>query len=225
MASSTTSSVPLYPREREAVVRACQQLAADGHLVGTAGNVSIRVGEHVIISPSGVSYAEMSPADVGIHDLSGAPVQATLAPSSELPLHLAVYASSGHTTIVHTHSTASTALSTVVAQVPPTHYYCVLFGGPIRVAPYARFGTDELARNVTHALTDRTAALMANHGAVIVGSDLSRVVSQVPYLEYLCDVQLRAGAYGSPATLTEQELATAAEAMVGYGQTGSGAPR
>lgn len=214
-----------YAEARAAVVAACQALSAQGLVVGTAGNVSVRVGDHVVISPSGVPYADLAPADVGVHDLTGAPVDARLDPSSELPLHLAVYAATTHTALVHTHAPASTALSTVVTQVPPSHYYCVMFGGPVRVAPYARFGSDELARHVVDALADRTAALMANHGALVVGADLATVMAQLPYLEYLCDVQLRAGACGNPHLLSAEELADAAAAMRGYGQAGSAAVR
>lgn len=210
-----------YAAARLAVVAACQALSAQGLVVGTAGNVSVRVGDHVVISPSGVPYADLAPVDVGVHDLTGAAVDARLEPSSELPLHLAVYASTRHTALVHTHAPASTALSTVVSEVPPSHYYCVMFGGPVRVAPYARFGSEELAAHVVAALDGRTAALMANHGALVVGSDLAQVMSRLPYLEYLCDVQLRAGAYGTPRLLDEGALADAAAAMRGYGQAGS----
>lgn len=208
----------LYPHERAAVAAACLELSRRGLVVGTAGNVSVRCGDHVVISPSGVAYAEMSAEDVGVHDLSAAPVEASLKPSSELPLHLAIYAATDHTAIVHTHAVASTALSTLVDTVPATHYYTTLFGGPIRVAPYAPFGTDELAAHVVDALVDRNAALMQNHGAVLAGSTLPGVLDLVPYLEYLCDVQLRAGSYGSPRVLTSEELGEVTRRLSGYGQ-------
>jgi len=209
----------IYPEQRAAVVAACQQLAEQRLVVGTVGNVSVRVGEHVIISPSGVDYAAMRPEDVGVHDLSGAPVEARLEPSSELPLHLAVYQDFAHTAIVHTHAVASTALSVVADEIPVSHYYTALFGGPVRVAPYATFGTAELAANVTAALRDRTAALMGNHGAVLVGSDLTKVLGQLAYLEYLCDVQLRVAATGLPARLLPAaEVERVIAALAGYGQ-------
>ena len=139
-------------RERRQVVDACQFLSRSGLVVGTAGNVSIRVDDLVVISPSGVDYEAMSPADVGIHDLEGRVVDAALDPSSELALHLSLYAAGEHTAVVHTHAPASTALSTVVDVVPASHYYSALFGGTVRVAPYAGFGTQQLADNVTAAL-------------------------------------------------------------------------
>jgi L-fuculose-phosphate aldolase len=208
----------LYPAERAAVAQTCLDLARRGLVVGTAGNVSVRIGEHVVISPSAMPYEAVTPEDVGVHDLSGDPVEARRKPSSELPLHLAIYAATSHTALVHTHAVASTALSTVVETVPATHYYSTLFGGRVRVAPYALFGSDELADNVVSALEGRTAALMQNHGAVVVGEALPSVLDLVPYLEYICDVQLRAGAYGTPRVLTEQEIDEVTRGMAGYGQ-------
>lgn len=209
--------------ERQQIVDACQYLSRSGLVVGTAGNVSIRVGDRVLISPSGVDYEAMSSRDVGIHDLQGKALDAVLQPSSELPLHLAIYASSPHTAVVHTHAPASTALSTVTDEVPASHYYSALFGGAVRVAPYATFGSDLLAHNVTAALRDRTAALMGNHGAVQVGADLPKLLTMVPYLEYICDVQLRAMASGSPVrVLDDEEIAEVGRRLAGYGQQASG---
>jgi L-fuculose-phosphate aldolase len=208
--------------ERQQVVDACQHLSRSGLVVGTAGNVSIRVGDLVVISPSGVAYEAMRAEDVGIHDLDGNAVEATLAPSSELALHLSVYGANDHTAVVHTHAPASTALSTVVDVVPGSHYYSALFGGTVRVAPYATFGTQRLADNVAEALRDRTAALMANHGAVLVGQALPKVLDRVPYLEYICDVQLRAMASGAPINvLDDDELAEVGRRLSGYGQSPS----
>ncbi|KMO70297.1 MAG: class II aldolase/adducin family protein [Mycolicibacterium rufum] len=209
--------------QRQQVVEACQFLSRSGLVVGTAGNVSIRVDDLVVISPSGVDYEAMSPRDVGIHDLDGNAVDAVLAPSSELALHLAVYGSSEHSAVVHTHAPASTALSTVVDEVPASHYYSALFGGAIRVAPYATFGTQQLADNVTAALRDRAAALMGNHGAVLAGAALPKVLNLVPYLEYVCDVQLRAMASGAPVrVLDAEEIADVARLLAGYGQQATG---
>lgn len=209
----------LLAAERQQVAEACRWLSRSGLVVGTAGNVSVRVDDLVVISPSGVDYEAMSAADVGVHDLEGRPVDAVLEPSSELALHLAVYVGSAHAAVVHTHGAASTAMSTLVDTVPSSHYYTALFGGPVRVAPYATFGTDQLARNVVDALRDRTAALMGNHGAVLVGSRLSGVLKQVPYLEYVCDVQLRAMASGQPVrVLPDDEISEVARRLSGYGQ-------
>lgn len=209
----------LLADEREAVAQACKHLRREGLVVGTAGNVSIRVGDRVVISPSGVDYDDLTAQDVGVHDLDGAAVEAPLAPSSELPLHLAIYTATDHRAIVHTHAPASTALSTVVDVIPPAHYYTAMFGGPIRVAPYATFGSDALASNVVEALADRSAALMGNHGAVLVGKELGKVLDLTAYLEYLCNIQLLAGPYREQQRLLDDaEIARVAQGMASYGQ-------
>ena len=214
-----TGSAMMHEPARQQVVQACRQLRRERLVVGTAGNVSIRLGDHVVISPSGVDYERMTAIDVGVHDLTGAVVQAELAPSSELPLHLAIYAAYPYRAVVHTHSLASTAWSALADSLPASHYYTALFGGEVRVAPYATFGSAELAANVTAALQDRTAALMGNHGAILVGGDLSKVLSQVEYLEYLCEVQLRVAGSGLPARLLDSdEIERVRQALSGYGQ-------
>src|SRR5580698_4957285 len=139
------------------IVLTCRELLAAGLVVGTAGNVSARDGDLIAVSPSGVDYRELTAAQVGLHRRDGTPVDAPLRPTSELPLHLAVYASTEAKAIVHTHSAAATALSTVAGELPAVHYYVAMFGGPVRVAPYATYGTDELAGHVVRALRGRTA--------------------------------------------------------------------
>ena len=204
--------------ERRAVVRTCRQMQRLGLVVGTAGNVSVRVGDRVVISPSAIDYQDLTPEMVGVHDMAGAAVDAELEPSSELPLHLAVYKGTGATAITHNHAPASTALGLVVDEVPCSHYYSGMFGGPIRVAPYARFGTDELAGNVCAALQGRLGALMSNHGAVTIGPSLRKAFSLLPYLEYVCEIQLRAMSTGLPVkTLDEGQ---AVEFDITQGQNG-----
>jgi L-fuculose-phosphate aldolase len=209
----------LLPDARAAIVATCQELSRSGLVVGTAGNVSVRQGDLVAVSPSGVRYAELTPELIGVHRLDGAAVEARLAPSSELPLHLAVYAARPEAgAVVHTHSLAATALSALVDEVPAVHYYVAMFGGPVLVARYATYGTEELARNVVDALRDRTACLMGNHGAVTFGPDLVAAHEKSVYLEWLCDVYLRASSAGTPRLLPPSEIAAVAAKLTGYGQ-------
>src|SRR5580692_3792513 len=210
----------LLPDARRSIVTTCQELSRAGLVVGTAGNVSVREGDLVAVTPSGLRYADLTPELVGVHRLDGAAVEAPLAPSSELPLHLAVYAARPEVgAVVHTHSPAATALSTLVDEVPSVHYYVAMFGGPtVPVASYATYGTDELARNVVRALRDRTACLMGNHGAVTVGPDLMTALDKSTYLEWLCDVYLRASSAGTPRVLPAAEIAAVGAKMAGYGQ-------
>jgi L-fuculose-phosphate aldolase len=185
-------------------------------VVGTAGNVSVRAGDLIAITPSGLDYTVLTAADVGLHALDGTAVDALLEPSSELPLHLAVYAATDAGAIVHTHSPAATALSLLVDEVPPVHYYAAMFGGPIPVAPYHPFGTPELGAATAAALVGARGALLAHHGAVTIGADAAEALELAVVLEWLCDVYLRAAAAGTPKVLSPAELDQAAVALTAY---------
>lgn len=191
-------------------------MVAAGLVVATAGNVSARVGDRVAITPSGLDYGVLTAAEVGLHALDGTPVDASLPPSSELPLHLAVYAATDAGAIVHTHSPAATALSLLVAEVPPVHYYAAMFGGPVLVAPYHPFGSAELAAATATALGSARGALLAHHGAVTVGATVAEALELAVVLEWVCDVYLRAAAAGTPALLSAADLDAAASALASY---------
>ena len=191
----------------------------NGLIVGTAGNVSIRVDDKVAISPSGVPYETMTAEDVVVFSMDGERVDGILEPSSELPLHLSVYRETAAKAITHNHAPASTALGLVVDEIPPSHYYSAMLGGIIRVAPYAEFGTDELARNVTDALKGRSGALMKNHGAITIGPTVKKAAGLLPILEYVCEIHLRAMATGAPiALLSPEQMADAKAAIADYGK-------
>ncbi|MFB7557143.1 class II aldolase/adducin family protein [Streptomyces brevispora] len=206
----------------EAVVATARRTAADGLVVGTSGNVSARVGGMVLVTPSGVPYDRLRPEDAVGVDLHGNRVLGELAPTSELPLHLAVYRNTGAAAVVHTHAVHATAVSTLVSEVPPIHYAAALLGGPVRVAAYARYGTDELAGNMVAALRDRTGCLLGNHGTVTYGATLDEAYDRTAQLEWLCRLWLAASAVPgrSPALLTPDQLSDVQEALKGYGQPG-----
>lgn len=209
----------LLEKERRDVVETCLFMQNNGLIVGTAGNVSIRVDDKVAISPSGVPYETMTAEDVVVFSMDGERVDGILEPSSELPLHLSVYRETAAKAITHNHAPASTALGLVVDEIPPSHYYSAMLGGIIRVAPYAEFGTDELARNVTDALKGRSGALMKNHGAITIGLTVKKAAGLLPILEYVCEIHLRAMATGAPiALLSPEQMADAKAAIADYGK-------
>ena len=209
----------LLEKERRDVVETCLFMQNNGLIVGTAGNVSIRVDDKVAISPSGVPYETMTAEDVVVFSMDGERVDGVLEPSSELPLHLSVYRETAAKAITHNHAPASTALGLVVDEIPPSHYYSAMLGGIIRVAPYAEFGTDELARNVTDALKGRSGALMKNHGAITIGPTVKKAAGLLPILEYVCEIHLRAMATGAPiALLSPEQMADAKAAIADYGK-------
>jgi L-fuculose-phosphate aldolase len=207
--------------EREQVAAACRRLADEGLVVGTAGNISARAGDRVAISATGAVLAETTARQVSVVDLEGRHLEGDLEPTSELDLHLGVYRRYEAGAVVHTHAAMATALSCVLEEVPCIHYQMLLLGGPVRVAPYATFGTPELAQSVLDALEGRTAALMANHGAITYGSDVDGAVELSLLLEWACTVYWRAAVLGTPHVLAEDQRQAVIAAAIerGYGAT------
>ncbi|WP_406493212.1 class II aldolase/adducin family protein [Streptomyces sp. NBC_00846] len=206
----------------EGVVATARRTAADGLVVGTSGNVSARVGGTVLVTPSGVPYDRLGPEDVVGVDLAGNRIIGELAPTSELPLHLAVYRNSDAAAVVHTHAVHATAVSTLVHEVPPVHYAAAMLGGPVRVAAYARYGTAELAENMLTALRDRTGCLLQNHGTLTYGAGLDEAYDRTAQLEWLCRLWLTASSVPghTPSLLSPAQLRDVQEALKGYGQPG-----
>ncbi|WP_183100308.1 class II aldolase/adducin family protein [Nocardioides pelophilus] len=204
---------------RQQLVAACHRLAAEGLLIGTAGNVSIREGDRVAVTATGAVLGELTADQVVEVDLDGNQVGGSLVPTSEVYLHLSLYQKYDVAAVVHTHAPVSTAASISIGEIPVVHYQQLLLGGTIRVAPYATFGSPELATRVVAALEGRAAALMANHGSIAIGASLDKAVENALLLEWLCTVYRDALAMGRPATLTrkQQEDVVAAAIARSYG--------
>ncbi|MBZ5738599.1 class II aldolase/adducin family protein [Nocardioides mangrovi] len=192
---------------RDDVAVAARRLADEGLLVGTAGNVSVRDGDRVAVTGTGVVLGRCTPDDVTIVSTSGEVLEGALVPTSELDLHLGVYAATGTGAVVHTHAPYSTAVACVLAELPVLHYQQLTLGGAVRVAPYATFGTPELARHVVAALDGRQAALMSNHGSVALGDTLDRAVEHALLLEWLARLHVHASTLGTPRVLTDEQQA------------------
>lgn len=205
----------------ERVVETARRTVADGLVVGTSGNVSARVGDTVLVTPSGVPYDRLGPGDAVGVDLEGRQVLGELVPTSELPMHLAVYRHTEAAAVVHTHAVHATAVSTLVDEVPAIHYVTAALGGPVRVAGYALYGTDDLARKMLDALRDRSGCLLRNHGTVVYGATLDQAYDRTAQLEWMCRVWLTAAAVPghAPTLLPPEELRRAADKLRGYGQT------
>ncbi|MZD03954.1 class II aldolase/adducin family protein [Streptomyces sp. SID5785] len=207
----------------ELVVTA-RRTVTDGLVVGTSGNVSVRVGDgdaaRILVTPSGVPYDRLGPRDLLAVDLDGRTRTGTLAPTSELPLHLALHRTTGARAVVHTHAVHATAVSTLVPELPPVHYMTAALGGPVRVAPYATYGTPELAENMLSAMAGRTACLLQNHGTVTYGDTLTAAYDRTAQLEWMCRLWLTARSVPglSPSLLTGAQLDEVAERLAGYGQ-------
>ncbi|MFB7735706.1 class II aldolase/adducin family protein [Streptomyces sp. NPDC056112] len=211
-------------RAWRALVATARRTVSDGLVVGTSGNVSVRVGDTVLVTPSGVPYDRLTDDDVTGVGLDGRQVLGTLVPTSELPMHLAVYRGTDAGAVVHTHAVHATAVSTLVTELPLIHYMAGALGGPVRVAPYATYGTEELAGNMLRALDGRTGCLLRNHGTVTYGTTLDQAYDRTAQLEWMCRVWLAASSVPglTPALLTPEQLARAGERLRAYGQQGQG---
>ena len=207
----------LMHKERELIIEYGRRMLTDGLTVGTSGNISVRVGENIAITPSGVEYEALAPEDISVITLDGDHVDGPDNPSSEVPMHTVVYQNTDALAVVHTHPVYATVLGTLVDEIPPIHYMLALLGGPVRVAPYAQFGTQELARGCHEAMKDRYGVLLRNHGATTYCGTLATAYSRSIYLEWLCRIYCEAKALGEPRLLTAAEFDAAAGPVSAYG--------
>lgn len=195
---------------RGQLVSYAARLLDDGLAIGSAGNLSVRMGDTVAITPSGVPYEDMRPDDICLVTLAGDQLPDDgldgETPSSETPMHLAIYAAASAAAVVHTHSPEVIALSASRPELPAIHYAITALGGPVRVARYVRFGSAGLAAAAVEALDGRSAVILGNHGAVTYGRDLAQAYDRAMLLEWLARTYRLALCYGEPATLSDAQL-------------------
>lgn len=205
---------------RQAVIDACLEMNASGINQGTSGNISVRAGDHMLITPSGMPYEKMTPADLVRMPLDGsAPPEGQLKPSTEWPFHLAILqAKSAVNAVVHAHPVYCSALAMNRQSIPACHYMVAAFGGSdVPVADYALFGSRKLSENIIRSLQDRSACLMANHGAVTTGESIPRALWRMVELETLAKGYTTSLVLGKPHILSEDEMADVIAAFADYG--------
>ncbi len=196
-----------------------RMLGERGLIVGTSGNVSARVPDGMLVTPSG--GAPDKAAELVAVSLDGVPLDRGGTPSSEWAMHAAVYRACPEAAFVaHTHADACTALACLRQGLPAFHYMVAEFGGDVRCAPYATFGSLALARNAAEAIQGRSACLLANHGMIVCAPTAASALSRAVLLETLCRQYLLALAAGKPCLLTEQDMRDARERFKTYGQIG-----
>jgi L-fuculose-phosphate aldolase len=188
-----------------------RRLIADGLAYGTAGNLSCRVDDRVVISPTSIPYEEVVPNDLWVLSLNGEIVRdGTAAPSSETLFHLAIYAATKAAAVVHTHSAEVVAVSATLENLPAIHYSIARLGGPVPVVTYQRFGSGSLAAGIQAALSEtgrpRSAVILQNHGAVTCGSSLREAYDKALMLEWLARAYRLALQIGEPRILSAEEL-------------------
>jgi L-fuculose-phosphate aldolase len=176
-------------------------------VVGTAGNISIRLDDEIVITPTSVPYDLIERGDLCVVDLAGSQIDGRHRPSSEAPLHTQIYRTTDAAAVVHTHSPFATTLACVIDVLPAIHYSIHRFGGDtIPVAEYELFGSDALAERVALMLKDRRGVLLRNHGAVTYGSSLKEAYELTEVLEWLARLYWQAKQLGEPRLLTAAEI-------------------
>ena len=207
---------------RQQVIDTALTMSRSGLSAGRSGNVSVRDGERVLITPTGMAYDQLTPDDIVYMDLEGGVPAGSRKPSSEWHFHAAIYAARPDIgAIVHTHSNAATALACLEEGIPAFHYMVAAAGGrDIRCAPYATFGTEELATHALTALEDRTACLLAHHGVIACGATLEKAYDLAVEVETLADQYGRARQLGDVPLLDGAEMDRVIQKFKGYGQQG-----
>jgi L-fuculose-phosphate aldolase len=192
---------------RMELIRAAREMAARGLAAGTSGNVSLRAAEGILITPSAVGYEALTPEMIPVLRPDGS-FEGRFRPSSEWRFHLDIYLSRPEVGgVVHHHAPYCTALAMARREIPACHYMIALFGGaPVHCADYALFGTAALSEAVLTALEGRSACLMANHGGLAVGRDVSAALKAATELEVLAEQYLLCLQAGGPVLLSEQEI-------------------
>lgn len=207
--------------EREQIVAYGKKLVTSGLTKGTGGNLSIFDPDSglMLISPSGLDYFQTLPEDVVVADLDGAVVEGDRKMSSEYRMHAVFYKNrSDINAVVHAHPPYCTTLSCLGWGIPAHHYLVALAGQDVRCAPYASFGTAELAEVTLQAMVDRYAVLLQNHGMLCGAESLAAAFYIAEEIEFLAGVYYRAVSIGKPVLLPPEEMCSLQRRFQGYRQ-------
>jgi L-fuculose-phosphate aldolase len=222
--ASAAKATAMRPALCKAVIATALAMSQRGLSPGRSGNVSARWRDGMLITPSGMPYDEIQPADVVFVSADGEVAANARKPSSEWRFHLAAYAARPDVeAIVHTHSLHATVLACAHKPIPAFHYMVAAAGGAdIPCVPYATFGTEELSRHVVDGLKARNACLMANHGAIAVAGNLRAALELAAEVEVLAEQYIKVLLLGEPKLLSAAEMAVVLERFRGYGQKTQG---
>jgi len=207
--------------QRKAIVGFGLKMVESGLTTGTGGNLSIidRETGQVAVSPSGIEYAVLQPEDVVLTDLDGNIQSENCKPSSELGFHLSIYRQREDVqAIVHTHSPYATTMACLGWEIPAVHYLVGFAGKKVPIAPYATFGTPELARSVAENIGEFNALLLANHGLVAVGQNIDAAFAAAEEIEFVARIYYQTRNIGKPVILPEEEMEAVLEKFKTYGQ-------
>eukprot|EP01037_Dinobryon_pediforme_P021095 gene21095-21874_t len=221
----------MTPNERDirtAIIEQCRWMNASGLNQGTAGNISVRSGDTMLITPSATPYDRMTPEMIASMPLDGTYGAWTgpLKPSTEWRFHLDILKARPEIgAIVHTHSTFATILAIARKPIPACHYMIAAFGGnDIRVADYATYGTAELSANALKALDGRTGCLLANHGMIATGATLEKAMWLAVELETIAKQYYHTLLIGGPVILSDALIEETRRGFSSYGLQDAPAP-
>lgn len=207
---------------RQQIIDLCIEMNRSGLNQGTSGNISARYDDTMLITPSGIPYEKLQPADIAQMSLTDNEFEwdGPYKPSSEWHFHRSILQDKEDLgAVVHTHSTFATVLSIAKENIPACHYMIAAFGGnTVRCADYATFGTPELSENIKTAMTDRTACLLANHGMIAGGHNLENAMWAAVELETLSKQYYYAKMNSNMIVLPDDEMRRVLEKFKGYGQ-------
>jgi L-fuculose-phosphate aldolase len=207
---------------REEVARIARQMIS-GLVTGTSGNVSTRTPEgDVLITPSGLDYGQLEPGNIVLVDLEKNVLEGALEPSSKTPMHTGIYHGRPQVdAVVHIHSRFAATLACLGLEIPPVHYMLTTLSqdGRIPLAPYATYGTEELAGYASEALGEiHNACLLQNHGTITVGESAEVAFSRTVVLEEMAEVYYQARLAGEPILLSPEQVEEVAAKITDYGQ-------
>jgi L-fuculose-phosphate aldolase len=207
------------PELRKQIIATALEMNALRLNRGKSGNVSARIEDGFLVTPTGLAYELMQPEDIVPMALDGTARGARL-PSSEWRFHRDIYAARDEVrAVVHAHSPFATSLSCLGRDIPPFHYMIAVAGGKdVRCASYATFGTQELSDNALRALEGRNACLLANHGMIAVGKSLGAALALAVEVEALAEAYWRALQIGTPILLSDREMEVVLDKFRTYGQ-------
>lgn len=206
---------------RKDIVAACREMNRSGLNQGTAGNISVRSGDRMLITPSALPYDRMEPSDIASMPLDRdyGSWEGPHKPSVEWRFHLDILRNRGDVgSVVHNHATYATALAIARKPIPACHYMIAAFGGTdVRVSDYEMFGTAELSAAALRALEGRTACLLANHGMITTGATLGKAMWAAVELEAISRQYVLSLTIGGPVLLTDQQIADVMPGFANYG--------
>lgn len=211
----------LMEKARHELVEFGKKLVNANLTKGTGGNLSVfdRQNGTVAITPSGIDFFEITAEDIVIIDLDGKVIEGKRVPSSEWEMHLMPYRNrTDIDAVIHAHTTYTTALAVLRWDLPASHYMIAVAGKDVRCAPYATYGSHELAVNADEYMKDRRAVILANHGILAGAQDLLNAFNIIEEIEYCSHIHLLASSVGKPVILPDEELALMAEKFKSYGQ-------